>query len=129
MNKYLKLLLSFFVLIASENANSECRFTAKQPIICAYPKPAAIIYKRFGFKTDQLESYEKQLIKEAQCGTPLTSKNDTSKIRITSSDKVALPDGWANVSYIVMDNGYNGYIANEYLSGKCEKYVMPAYNY
>ncbi|WP_338523370.1 hypothetical protein NUH87_26830 [Pseudomonas batumici] len=129
MNKKSKLVLCFLVLAANTSASAECRFTAEQPIICTYPKPAAIIFKRLGYKADQLESYERQLLKEAQCGSPLTSKSDLSKIRITTSGKVALPDGWAYVSYIVMDNGYNGYIANEYLSGTCDKYIAPTYNY
>ncbi|WP_157214290.1 hypothetical protein [Pseudomonas sp. GM18] len=120
-------LLSIVALSGSGPAFAKCSFAVKEPIICSQAKTAAIAFQKFG-AAENIEPYNQQLLKEAQCGSPVPPKNMKYEIKIFNSGKTALPNGWVDVSNIIIvkDNGvlgYSGYVASGYLSGACEKFT------
>ena len=86
-----------------------------------------MVYRIYG--TDGLrarKSYALADLYRHQCGVLYGKGSGKHKsIKIMSGGKVPTSNGWDYVSLIIVDNASSYYIANEYLAGKCDKFVPP----
>lgn len=118
--------------LASASAHASCSFSVSQPVFCVGAKTAVVAYGRFFSREGSLESYEKQLLLEAQCFQPPSKIIKGADIAVMSRGRVAMSDGWGRVALIV-GNKFSGYVDERYINGACDKFkpetsVLPLRN-
>lgn len=110
-------------------ALAECHLKTSNAIFCTSPKGAAHLFQDYGFDVKKTNlSHNRQLVQEAGCARPYGATYKTAKLRLVSQGKVATPDGWVNVSNLIINDKDIGYVASDYLQGTCERHVAPSHS-
>jgi hypothetical protein len=102
------------------HADQSCHFKSKWAVVCETGHNAVDAFDIYGFDSDRMaQSYSRAALHEAGC---FLAANGV-RIKQFNHGRVAYTNGWASVTTIEINGKYSGIVADQYIEGRCEKYV------
>jgi hypothetical protein len=113
-----------FLLSSFGIAYGSCQVKAPVGIYCTSGSAAVLMFTTYDYNVELMhQSNNVALIHESGCGFVARG----AKIQQLSHGRLPLVTGWAGVTTVVLNGSSNGYMADQYLTGRCDLYRPETY--